>query len=88
MIVAAIGWLLAAASAGFFYIAAPNQTWLTRPGPSRRNLILGVTLSIVSLAALLSVMGPATSIYIWLTAQMIVLSAAPFVTLLRRKAQR
>ncbi|HDS1010383.1 TPA: hypothetical protein ACOEN9_000021 [Stenotrophomonas maltophilia] len=72
--------------AWLFYLASPKQQWRhAGPWPVRGKWIPGSTLSLVSLAMFLSLMGSGAAFFTWLTILMLVWSAAPFLGVWRAR---
>jgi hypothetical protein len=66
------------------YLASPHQQWRADAWTTRWRHLPGSALSLLSLALLLTVQGRGTAVFSWLTVQMLVLTAMPFLGRWRR----
>lgn len=76
MVGALAGTALTVAGALLLYLAAPHQKIATRAWGSRAMLAGGVALP-AGLVLLLTVMGPASAVFAWMTGAMFVWSVVP-----------
>ncbi len=86
-LLAALGGLLAALSGLAFYVASPHQKLLSGPWPARSGWLPGALASVVSLPLLGAAFDTLAAVFVWATLLMTVLTVAPFVPLLRKRAR-
>jgi len=85
---ALLGLICAVTGASALYLASPNQQMLAQRIAPRIGCMLGIAALIVSLTSFLQVTGPATAVYVLLTAVMLIWTVLPlaFAWLRKRKA--
>jgi len=65
------------------YLASPHQRWLRAPLPGRTLLRAGLALNTLALAGWMTSLHPATAFFLMMTLSMLLLTAFPFIGLLR-----
>lgn len=88
LLLASVAVLAGVAGAIALYLASPHQQWRTEAWTSRWRHVPGSVLLLLSLSLLLAVQGRGTAVFSWLTLQMLVLSAMPFLGRWRRARVR
>jgi hypothetical protein len=83
-LIASLGGAAALAGAVLLYLASPNQRAATWRGARPRLALAGAAAELAALACFLLVAGPATAVFIWLTAAMLFWSVGPLLTAWRR----
>ena len=82
------GGLAALAGASLLYLASPNQRATQRKLPRRRLAWTGAAAELLALICFLNVAGPATAVFIWMTAAMLVWSIIPLLAAWRAAGAR
>lgn len=59
------------------YVGTPHQALIAGGGARRSGRIAGIVLLAVALALLMTVQGPATAVFTWMTGAMLVWSIVP-----------
>ncbi len=87
-LIAGLGALMAVAGGLLLYLASPNQRLTERRIARRPAALAGMIAELAALACFLAVAGPATAVFIWLTAAMTLWSIAPLATFRRGRKDR